>query len=554
MGKKSRKKKRNSKQSEYYKKKIKNRPVVSVCMIVKNEEQFLDNCLKSIRNVADEIIIVDTGSNDRTVEIAKKYTDKIYFHPWKNSFSEARNHYLEYATGDWIFQIDADEELFAEDGLKLREIVNEGNADYYFCQFYDIDNKGNVKGVFNLIRLFRNRMGIYYTQKVHNQLQVQGTGAYSKIRVKHYGYDLSKEKMTEKHIRTTNLLKEMLEVNPEDAYSRHQLAASYSMNKEYSKAIKHGEMALDIMRRKKLRNEFFFTTFYLIAQAYYTLDDTASAERVCLEAIESFSMNLDVCHILAAIYFKRRSIEQCRTMSFHYLRIYEQLDDDPSLIGSGSCYCYNKNKRSEIFMGLACIYYLEKDYETADIYFRRAFDDSGRHMEKAENVYHFYLEQQMDEKAIQWLMTAYEARCSGGEIPNTLRKHSNIYLKIGKKYLQIGEPNAAHDCLEHTEDNHLTQDEKLEKQILQIWVFWSNDAIDCMIQKLESLMILLGLNTDRCLNSIDDLGFLIYEIVDLLCERRQWHLAESALNLAIQIAPSLFEPEKVQQLLADAEG
>ncbi len=61
-------------------------------MIVKNEEQYLDNCLKSIKDIADEIVIVDTGSNDRTVEIAKKYTDKIYFHPWKDSFSEARNH------------------------------------------------------------------------------------------------------------------------------------------------------------------------------------------------------------------------------------------------------------------------------------------------------------------------------------------------------------------------------------------------------------------------------------------------------------------------------
>jgi tetratricopeptide (TPR) repeat protein len=99
--------------------------------------------------------------------------------------------------------------------------------------------------------------------------------------------------MEEKYIRTTNLLKEMLEVDPDDAYSRHQLAASYFMNREYSKAIENGEMALDIMRRKKLRNEFIFTTFYLIAQVYYTLDDWESAERFCLEAIETFIMNID---------------------------------------------------------------------------------------------------------------------------------------------------------------------------------------------------------------------------------------------------------------------
>ena len=71
-------------------------------MIVKNEESFLEQCLRSIKDYVDEIIIVDTGSMDRTVEIAGRFTDKIYFHAWENSFSKARNQSLAYATGDWI--------------------------------------------------------------------------------------------------------------------------------------------------------------------------------------------------------------------------------------------------------------------------------------------------------------------------------------------------------------------------------------------------------------------------------------------------------------------
>jgi len=526
---------------------------ISVCMIVKNEEAFLKQCLESVKDHVDEIIIVDTGSTDGTVEIAQKYTDKIYFHPWENDFSKHRNQSLSYATGDWIFQLDADEELFAEDGLKLRNTVQESSTDYYFCQFHDIDKNGDVKGVFNLIRLFRNRMGMTFTQKVHNQLQTQGKGGFSKIRVKHYGYDLSEEKMTEKHLRTSNLLEEMLKVDPEDAYSRHQLAASYSMHREYEKAIEHGEMALEIMRRKKLRNEFFFTTFYLVAQGYYTLNDMESAERVCLEAIEFFDMHLDACHILAAIYFKQRSIEHCRDMSLRYLSIYQQLHDDPSKIGSGSCYCHNLNKRSEIFTGLACIHFLEKEYDITDIYFRKAFDDSGKLMERAENICRFYLEQGMDEKAIQWLTTAFEIGYLQGKTPETFKDRSNLSLKIGKNFLLQGALDWAHECLELANDSDLTLDEKLEKRLLQTLLFWSNGAIDDLIQKLESLMMFLGLNTDRCLDSFDDLGTLVYDIVELLCERRQWHPAELALNLAFQIAPSLFEPEKFQQLLAGAE-
>ena len=91
-------------------------------MIVKNEEDCLGRCLKSVCDHVDEIIIVDTGSTDGTVEIAKSYGARIYHHPWENDFSKHRNQSLSYATGDWIFILDADEELFPEDGSALEEM------------------------------------------------------------------------------------------------------------------------------------------------------------------------------------------------------------------------------------------------------------------------------------------------------------------------------------------------------------------------------------------------------------------------------------------------
>src|SRR4030066_756382 len=99
------------------------RPTISACMIVKNEEKFLAQCLKSIKDAVDEIIIVDTGSTDNTVEIAQSFGAKVYHHPWRNSFSEARNHSLSYATCDWILQIDADEALEQSDIPLLHKLI-----------------------------------------------------------------------------------------------------------------------------------------------------------------------------------------------------------------------------------------------------------------------------------------------------------------------------------------------------------------------------------------------------------------------------------------------
>ena len=448
-------------------KKIKD-STLSLCMIVKNEQDCLGRCLESVHDHVDEIIIVDTGSTDRTVEIAKSYNALIYHHPWENDFSKHRNQSLSYATGDWIFQLDADEELFPEDGSMLRDVVREGKADYYHCLFYDIKKDGSIRGTFYLPRLFRNGMGMGYERKVHNQLSTQGREAYSILRIRHYGYDLTTEQMEAKHVRTTTLLQETLANDPEDAYSIYQLSSSYSMHREFDKAVAYGEMALDIMRRKDLRNGYFQTVFHTVAQGYYALDRVADAERTCLEALDFFPMQLDMCHLLADIYFRRHSLDQHRMMSERYLRIYEEIEKNPSIIGG--FFCHSFTKRHEIYFGLACNYFLEKDFEAADAFFLKSFKDSGRRMEKAETVCLFYFEQRMDQKALQWMTTAYGAGIHDGNIPAVLQDRKNLYLNIGRIFLQQGDLKAAADCLQKAEDEYLATDEQLEKRLLRMCV------------------------------------------------------------------------------------
>ena len=89
-------------------------PFLSACMIVRDEENNLHRCLTSIKDVVDEIVVVDTGSEDRTVEIAKSFGAKVFHHPWEGDFSKHRNQSISYAKGKWIFIIDADEELILD--------------------------------------------------------------------------------------------------------------------------------------------------------------------------------------------------------------------------------------------------------------------------------------------------------------------------------------------------------------------------------------------------------------------------------------------------------
>jgi len=524
---------------------------ISLCMIVKNEEKYLGRCLDSVKDHVDEIIIVDTGSTDRSIKIAENYDTRIYHHPWENDFSKHRNQSLSYATGGWIFQLDADEELFPEDGSVLRNIVREGKADYYQCQFYDIKKDGSVHGTFYLPRLFRNGMGMGYERKVHNQLQVQGHEAYSAIRIRHYGYDLSAEQMEAKHIRTTTLLKDALAIDPEDAYNIYQLSSSYSMHREFDKAVTYGELALDLMRRKDFKNSFFLTVFHTVAQGYYALNRIAEAERTCLEALDFFPLHLDMCHLLADIYFRSKSIDKYRMISQRYLRIYDEIEKKPSIMGG--LFCHSYVKRHEIYFGLACIHFLEKDYETADAFFQKSFTDSGRLLKKAETIYRFYLEQGMEHQALQWLATIYESGIRNETVPSALQDHGNLYLPIGKIFLHQANLEAAADCLRKTDETALTGVEKMEKRLLQINLSWKLQATDELIQSLESLMRILDMDTRRDIRSFDDVGQIVYDIAESFCLRRHWPFAEMALQIAIQIAPNLFDPLKFNRLLQDAE-
>lgn len=143
---------------------------IGVAIIVKNEEALLARCLESVKG-ADQIVVVDTGSQDKTVEIAKRYTDEVYLDfVWCDDFAAAQNHCKAKMRTDWILSIDADE--FLHDLAEVRRAIELGEK-YIRCHMIA---EGGQRLEFYFSRLFRNSPDIFWCQPVHKHLNLPGEG------------------------------------------------------------------------------------------------------------------------------------------------------------------------------------------------------------------------------------------------------------------------------------------------------------------------------------------------------------------------------------------
>lgn len=159
----------------------------SLCMIVKNEEDVLERCLESVKGIFDEIIIVDTGSSDKTKEIAKKYTDKIYDFEWCDDFSKARNYAFSLATSDYIMWLDADDILTKEDYLKLQEFKqNMPDVDVVMMPYHiAFDKEGKPTFSYYRERLLKRNKYFQWKDPVHEYLEIYGNIITEEIAITH---------------------------------------------------------------------------------------------------------------------------------------------------------------------------------------------------------------------------------------------------------------------------------------------------------------------------------------------------------------------------------
>ncbi len=162
---------------------------ISVCMIVKNEERCLRRCLNSLKDIADELIIVDTGSTDSTKSIACEYTDKIYDFAWTGNFSDARNYSFSLATCDYIYCADADEELDAENIEKFKVLKNALLPEIEIVQMYYCNQMDN-NTIYNFDKelrpkLYKRLRTFNWIEPIHEQVNLNPVVYDSDIEIIH---------------------------------------------------------------------------------------------------------------------------------------------------------------------------------------------------------------------------------------------------------------------------------------------------------------------------------------------------------------------------------
>lgn len=217
------------------------RQKLSLLMIVKNEEDYLPDCLESVEGLCDELIVNDTGSTDRTVTIAESFGAKVLHNPWEGDFAKARNQALEQCTGDWVLYLDADERINREQIPYIKSLLAHApeGIGAYACLIssnHSQSGGGKQRHTAGYPRLFRNLgyPNIAFTGRVHEQISGAlldlGYGIdVSEISIEHLGYDIGRDEMESKVRRNYTLLIEHVKEEPENAYAWFQLGQTLGL-------------------------------------------------------------------------------------------------------------------------------------------------------------------------------------------------------------------------------------------------------------------------------------------------------------------------------------
>lgn len=281
------------------------KPRVSLTMIVKNEEKNLPDCLASVRDLVDEAVVIDTGSTDRTREIATRFGCVLGEFPWIDHFAAARNAALDKATGDYAFWMDADDRLDADNRTKLKtlfESLPSGNTGYVMKCLCVGEGASATGTAVDHVRLFRLHPAHRWTYRVHEQIlpSLRTTGAdvqWSDVCVRHVGY-VDPAVRRRKLDRDLRLLKLDEAEKPSDPFTLFNLGSIYHELGDFAAGVTVLEKSL---AGSHVKDSIVRKTFALLARCQHHGGDRRKAEATCRQGRQHYPDDAELLFLAAGL-------------------------------------------------------------------------------------------------------------------------------------------------------------------------------------------------------------------------------------------------------------
>lgn len=339
---------------------------LSIVMMIKNEEKHLEKTLSSFEGIRNEIetelIILDTGSTDKSVDIAKKYTDKVFFKQWNDDFSDMRNTSISYAKGEWLLILDADE-----------PITNYSNLiDFFKTSKHTKYNSGTVE-IINIMsenpirratcqipRFFRNSKKFCYKGIIHEQPQFKYPLYNNIITCDHYGYLYDDNKLKKKKSeRNLELLKKQLKENPDSPYINFHISSTYKQLNLIKESLEYAKKSYFYMKKKKEMHNYVYSNYINILLVH---KEWKKAYEICKEYLKIDDKNIDILYQAGYIAATLQDVEESLKYYWEYLYLVENYHESSNAKDiTLKCECLDMKDKA--YSTIISLYYKLKRYE-----------------------------------------------------------------------------------------------------------------------------------------------------------------------------------------------
>jgi glycosyltransferase involved in cell wall biosynthesis len=252
---------------------------ISLCMIVKNEATALPKCLSSVKNIVDEMVVVDTGSIDRTPEIAQEFGAKVHYFAWCNDFSAARNAALKYVTSDWVLVLDADETLTPTIVPQIKNAIAQDEYLLINLVRHEVDAEQSPYSLVS--RLFRHHPDICFDRPYHALIDDSVSAILQKdpnweigylpgVAILHSGYQKSAIAQNDKHAKAQATMEGFLATHPHDPYVCSKLGALYVETGKVNQGVELLKRGLNSAQRIR-QNIKYEENYEILYELYYHL-------------------------------------------------------------------------------------------------------------------------------------------------------------------------------------------------------------------------------------------------------------------------------------------